>query len=284
VTLGPSGAIEMDPERRRLIERRLGFRFLDEERLEGALTHSSAKTETRPSNERLEFLGDAVIGLVVSHFLYSAFPDRDEGELTRLKSVVVSESALAAEALRLGLDQVVEVGKGIPRRQIPSSILANTFEAVAGAILLDGGLEAARTFILENLAGQLELVVGSRHARNWKSLLQQYTQRAFGVTPTYEVLSSSGPEHGKEFQVAALVEHVSRGRGRGRSKKEAEQEAARAALAALLVDSGAGDLAARVADAASDEELEERLEAEAFAARERRLSGAAPPAEGRAGS
>jgi ribonuclease-3 len=274
----------MDPDRRRLIERRLGFRFLDEERLEGALTHSSAKTEARPSNERLEFLGDAVIGLVVSHFLFSAFPERDEGELTRLKSVVVSESALAAEALRLGLDQVVEVGKGIPRRQIPSSILANTFEAVAGAILLDGGLEAARTFVLENLAGQLELVVGSRHARNWKSLLQQYTQRAFGVTPTYEVVTSSGPEHGKEFQVAALVEQASRGRGRGRSKKEAEQEAARAALVALLVDSGASDLAERVADAASDGGLEERLEAEAFAARERRHSNAAPPAEDRAGS
>lgn len=249
----------MDPERR-AIERCLGFRFSDPELLVRALTHSSAKTETSPSNERLEFLGDAVIGLVVSHFLFVAFPEQDEGELTRLKSVVVSEPSLAEEARRLGLDEAVEVGKGIPRAGIPSSILANVFEAVVGAILLDGGIEAARRFILTNLASSFEMVVGARHARNWKSLLQQLTQRSSGTTPTYQVLGAVGPEHGKEFDVAAIVEGRPLGSGRGRSKKEAEQEAARAALVSLL---GASE-------AASDATIEGRLEEEILALRERR--------------
>ncbi len=234
----------MDDDRRRELERRLAFRFQDVSHLEDALTHSSVKTEQRPSNERLEFLGDAVIGLVVSDFLYDSFPDRDEGELTRIKSVVVSADSLAAEAHRLGLADAVDVGRGMKKDGLPSSILANVFEAIAGAIYLDGGIEHARRFVLVNLAPSIERVLGARTGRNWKSLLQQYTQRLWVVTPTYEVARTVGPDHVKEFEVVALVKGEVRGAGRGRSKKLAEQAAARTALESYLGDGDPVRLAA----------------------------------------
>src|SRR5580658_3909981 len=151
----------MDEERRQALERRLAFRFQDVSILEDALTHSSVKTEQRPSNERLEFLGDAVIGLVVSDFLYDSFPEKDEGDLTRIKSVVVSAEALSAEAKRLGLDEAIDVGRGMKKDGIPASILANVFEAIAGAIYLDGGIEHARRFVLVNLTPSIERVLGA---------------------------------------------------------------------------------------------------------------------------
>ena len=223
----------MDDDRRRELERRLAFRFQDVSHLEDALTHSSVKTDQRPSNERLEFLGDAVIGLVVSDFLYDSFPEKDEGELTRIKSVVVSADSLSAEGQRLGLADAVAVGRGM-----------NVFEAITGAIHLDGGIEHARRFVLLNLAPSIERVLGARTGRNWKSLLQQYTQRLWAVTPTYEVARTAGPDHVKEFEVVALVKGDVRGAGRGRSKKHAEQDAARAALESYLGDGDAVRLAA----------------------------------------
>jgi ribonuclease-3 len=232
----------MDTDPYSPLERRLGVVFRKKEMLESALVHSSAKSEDHPSNERLEFLGDSVIGLVVSHFLFTAFPDRDEGELTRLKSVIVSEAALAHEASRLGLDEDLLLGRGLPRASLPSSILANAFEAIVGALFLDSGVEAVRRFVLLQLSDSMERAVGCHHARNWKSLLQQFTQRLFAVTPTYKIKNSSGPEHVKEFEVVALISSMERGQGRGRSKKDAEQEAARGALADLLgVDSSLSD-------------------------------------------
>ncbi|MEZ0230252.1 MAG: ribonuclease III [Planctomycetota bacterium] len=234
----------MDDDRRRELERRLAFRFQDVSHLEDALTHSSVKTDQRPSNERLEFLGDAVIGLVVSDFLYDSFPEKDEGELTRIKSVVVSADSLSAEGQRLGLADAVAVGRGMKKDGLPSSILANVFEAITGAIYLDGGIEHARRFVLLNLAPSIERVLGARTGRNWKSLLQQYTQRLWAVTPTYEVARTAGPDHVKEFEVVALVKGDVRGAGRGRSKKHAEQDAARAALESYLGDGDAVRLAA----------------------------------------
>jgi ribonuclease-3 len=233
----------VEEEERRDLERRLAFRFQDVSHLEDALTHSSVKTSERPSNERLEFLGDAVIGLVVSDFLYDAFPEKDEGELTRIKSVVVSADALAAEAQRLGLDGDVEVGRGMKKDGIPRSILANVFEAITGAIYRDGGIEHARRFVLRNLEPSIERVLGARSGRNWKSLLQQYTQRLWAVTPTYEVARTVGPDHQKQFQVVALVKGEVKGAGTGPSKKHAEQVAARAALESYLGDGDAARLA-----------------------------------------
>lgn len=211
----------------------LRYRFRDQGLLEQALTHASGKDASRPSNERLEYLGDAVLGMVVGHFLYWAFPALDEGHLTRLRSAVVSTGPLARLAEELGLPAVVRIGKGLSREELPASVLANVMEAVIGAAYLDGGLESVRPMVLWGLCEPMEDELAQRSTRNWKSLLQEHTQQADKVTPTYEVLSASGPDHCKEFVVAALVDGVPRGRGVGSSKKLAEQAAAREALEAL---------------------------------------------------
>jgi ribonuclease-3 len=174
-----------------------------------------------------------VLGVVVGHFLYWAFPKLDEGRLTRLRSAVVSTGPLARLATELGLKDVVRIGKGLSRESLPASVLANVMEAVIGAAYLDGGLESVRPMVLWGLCEPMEDELAERSTRNWKSLLQEHTQQVQRVTPTYEVVSESGPDHQKEFVVAALVDGVERGRGTGASKKLAEQAAARVALEAI---------------------------------------------------
>lgn len=215
------------------LSRRLGYTFRDPGLLERALTHASCKDADHPSNERLEFLGDAVLGLVVAHFLYSAFPDLDEGPLTRVRSAVVSAQSLTQLALELGLDRALRTGRGLKRDELPPSVLANAVEAVIGAMFLDGGLPAARPFILWGLERALEDELVARSERNWKSLLQELTQQADRLTPTYEVAQESGPDHQKEFVIVVRVDGLERGRGAGSSKKAAEQAAARDALERL---------------------------------------------------
>jgi len=212
------------------VEQRLGYRFRDRTRLGLALTHASARDPR--SNERLEFLGDAVLGLVVADFLYAAFPDLDEGPLTRIRSAAVSARALARFARELGLDRAVRLGKGLRRDRLSKAVLANVVEAVIGAVYLDGGLAAVRPIVLWGLEEAIEDELSARGC-NWKSLLQEHTQQAEKVTPTYEVVGERGPDHMKEFVVVALVDGVERGRGQGPSKKAAEQAAAREALEAL---------------------------------------------------
>jgi len=168
------------------------------------------------------------VGLVVSEYLYGALPGVDEGELTRVKSVAVSTRALARCAQTLELQRLVRVNKGISKRGgLPPSILANVFEAVTAAVYLDGGLEEARTFVLQQLTERTAEVLEDRHAQNWKSLLQQVTQRDYSSTPTYRVLREEGPDHRKEFLVAAVIEGVEYEAAVGNSKKDAEQDAAR---------------------------------------------------------
>lgn len=215
------------------LQERLGYQFQDPGLLARALTHASSKDPTNPSNERLEFLGDAVLGLVVAHFLFSAFPEEDEGRLTRLRSAIVSTRALARFGRELGLHEAVRLGKGLQGRHLSGAVVADAVEAVIGAAFLDGGMEAVQPLILWGLAGVIEDTLAQRNARNWKSLLQEHTQQAEKITPTYEVLEESGPDHRKEFVVAALVGGVERGRGRGPSKKIAEQAAAQQALRAV---------------------------------------------------
>jgi ribonuclease-3 len=228
----------------------LSYRFKDVGVLSRALTHSSSKTVALPSNERLEFLGDSVLGLIISEYLYGAHPELEEGEMTQIKSVVVSKPTLAAESDRIKLWSFLSVGKGLLRKVparggssrrgggsqrhgLPASLLANVFEAVIGAIYLDGGLEEARKFVLSNLARQIELVRKSQHKKNYKSILQELLQKNYGLTPVYSVIRERGPEHEKSFEVAALVGGTEYGRARGRTKREAEQNAARAALKRL---------------------------------------------------
>ncbi len=221
-------------ERVRECERDIGYHFGRPRLLMHALTHSSSQNEDLPSNERLEFLGDSVLGLAMSEFLFNFLESGDEGELTQIKSVVVSTATLANESRRLGLDRYYCVGKGMGKRQeLPASLLANVFEAVVAAIYLDGGLDEARRFVVRNLFHQILAVCDDRHEKNYKSLLQQVAQKELGITPSYRVLRQTGPDHRKSFEVVAVIGRTQYPAGSGKSKKEAEQEAARKALRAL---------------------------------------------------
>jgi ribonuclease-3 len=214
------------------LEDRLGHRFRERSLLERALTHASAK-EGGDSNERLEFLGDAVIGLVVAEFLFAAYAELEEGPLTRVRSAVVSAPVLADLARTLGLDAEVRLGKGLERRDLSAAVLANVVEAVVGAVYLDGGLDAARRLVLWGLADAIEGELTARDQRNWKSILQELTQERLREVPGYEVVATRGPDHKKEFEVVARIAGEERGRGAGPSKKAAEQAAAEAAYRAL---------------------------------------------------
>lgn len=220
----------MQPERMQDLEVLLGHSFREKGFLLNALSHSSIKTDRRPSNERLEFLGDSVLGLIVSDALYRRFPEDDEGTLTRIKSQAVSRSTLQRVAVAMGLDRFILVGKGVMKREIPASLLGNLFEAIVGAIYLDAGLAAARKFVMRHLDIIVEEIVQDRAERNYKSMLQHYCQREKGGVPTYRVLAESGPAHSRAFDVAVILNGREFGRARGISKKEAEQGSARAAM------------------------------------------------------
>lgn len=212
----------------------LGYRFKDAQQLEKALRHASIADTRVQSNERLEFLGDAVLGLVVCDHIYRRFEDLMEGELTKIKSGIVSRRTCAEVAMELGLPDLLRLGKGMNGRwDFPSSVAAAVFESIIGAIYLDGGLEPAREFILRHLGPRIERAVKLGHQFNFKSVLQQTLQRLDLHPPTYEVLDEKGPDHAKCFEVC-----VESGARRfepcwGPSKKEAEQQAALAALLEL---------------------------------------------------
>jgi len=220
----------------------IGYLFRREGLLRKALTHSSVKDDKHPSNERFEFLGDAILGMGISEYLFSMLPGNDEGELTRVKSVVVSGESLSRLGLELGLDRFLMVGKGIRlKKEIPRSLVANTVEAVIAAVYLDRGMEAARHFVLDHLHGYVDEVLRDEHReKNYKSLLQQYSQRTFSATPTYHVHTERGPDHSKHFRVAAVVGSHEFPSGRGLAKKEAEQDAARLALEVLANERNRG--------------------------------------------
>ena len=223
-----------DLRRLEMCESRIRYRFRNPDHLLQALTHSSIKSIEKPCNERMEFLGDSVLGVVITEFLFNFYQELSEGDLTQIKSVVVSTSTLASESQRLELDVAYSVGKGVTtKKQLPTSLLANVFEAVVGAIYLDGGIQAARDFCLRNLYHQIMTVNQNRHPLNYKSLLQQYLQKSAGRTPTYRVVGESGPDHSKTFKVQAMVGKRKLGIGAGKNKKEAEQAAAQVSLEAL---------------------------------------------------
>jgi ribonuclease-3 len=220
----------MQPEKIQDLEVLLGHSFRVKNFLVNALSHSSIKNEHRPSNERLEFLGDSVLGLIVSDALYRRFPKSDEGTLTRIKSQAVSRATLQRVATAMGLERFILVGKGVAKREIPGSLLGNLFEAIVGAIYLDSGLAASRKFILRHLDVVINEIVEDRAEKNYKSLLQHHCQREFGAVPSYRVLREAGPAHNRAFDVAVVVSGKEYGRARATAKKEAEQGAARAAM------------------------------------------------------
>jgi ribonuclease-3 len=217
-------------------QERIGYHFKDPALLAAALTHSSSANMRRDSNERLEFLGDAVLGLVVCHHLYQRLPEAMEGDLTKIKSAVVSRRACARVAQSLALPSVLHCGQGMDvGDDMPRSLAAAALESLVGAVFLDGGFEVAREFILKHAAEELRQAIGSEHHFNFKSQLQQYAQREMGCTPNYNVLDEKGPDHAKCFEVAASIGQRHFPSAWGPSKKDAEQKAAWAALVTLGV-------------------------------------------------
>ncbi len=215
-------------------EERIGYTFKDKALLRSALTHASGAHHRLASNERLEFLGDAILGAVICEVLFQQYPELLEGDLTNIKSVVVSRQTCAKVSDRLGLEEFLILGKGMTTHPtIPPSLLADVFESLLAAIYLDGGDAPSREFITNNMQPEIELAAGGDYVGNFKSMLQQLAQRDHGTTPTYPLLDEKGPDHSKCFKISAQI-----GRNRyhpawGRNKKEAEQRAARNALSEL---------------------------------------------------
>lgn len=216
-------------------QRNLRYTFNNHAWLEKALTHPSNRFRDGRSNERMEFLGDAILGMIISEHLFESFIDRQEGHLTRVKSFVVSGPPLARRSRELKLDEFVSVGKGmIDNGKLPDSVMSNVFEAIVAAIYIDGGLPEARRFVLDNLAGEIARVEANEHEQNYKSILQQFVQRELSGTPTYRVIGHSGPDHERSFQVEAVINGKPYESAWGRSKKEAEQRAAELTYDILL--------------------------------------------------
>jgi ribonuclease III len=218
------------------LEEALGIRFRDAALREAALTHRSFAFEqgVEPTNERLEFLGDAVLGLVITDLAYRRFPDLSEGELAKLRAAVVNMGVLADVAAELGLGEQVLLGKGeqLSGGRQKASILADAMEAVLGAVYLDHGLEAAGELIRRLFWPRMEAYARGEGGRDYKTDLQELAAQDYGRIPEYRV-AEEGPDHQKEFTATVYVAGHKRGVGVGRSKKEAEQQAAREAFIEL---------------------------------------------------
>lgn len=225
----------INPEKLSDCQLAIGYFFNNTEVLEKALTHTSCKLENNFSNERLEFLGDAILGMIISDYLFKTLSGCNEGELTKIKSVVVSQSTLAKVSVEAQLKDFLIVGRGLHDRNFfPKSLLANVFEAVIAAIYIDGGLVPAYNFTVRYLKKEVDIVCKDQHEKNYKSILQQYSQREYGVTPCYQVLQQIGPDHGKSFEIRVVIKNNEYGKGWGKSKKEAEQYAAKETLKMIL--------------------------------------------------
>jgi len=212
----------------------LRYTFREPELLIRCLTHASAARTRLESNERLEFLGDAILGAIICEYLFERYPESSEGELTRIKSVVVSRQTCARITNDLGLLPYLVLGKGIAtHNQVPDSVLATTFEALLGGIYIDGGYAPAREFVLWAVGDDVERAAECAIGVNYKSQLQQRTQRTLGETPCYQLIEEKGPDHSKHFKVSAVVGERKFPPAWGPSKKMAEQHAAHNALAEL---------------------------------------------------
>jgi len=222
------------------LEAALRYPFRDRRRLEEALTHASSLNERRGGgprrdNERLEFLGDAVLDLIISEALVERHPEATEGALSKMRARLVSEAALAQVARRVGLGRFLQLGRGeeLSGGRDKTSLLADAFEAVVAAVYADGGYDAARRTVLALLEPELSAESGSVGGVDYKTQWQEYCQQRFGRLPLYLVTHESGPDHRKVFQVELMIDGRCYGQGTGRSKKEAEQQAAKTALEQL---------------------------------------------------
>ena len=222
------------------LEEAIGYRFHNISLLQNALTHSSFANErwhnSLLSNERLEFLGDSILGMLVAEYLYRNFPDRPEGELTRMRADMVCEKTLASVAARIHLGDHLMLGHAEEQRggRSRDSILADAVESVIAACFLDGGIEAAQKFIRTFIL--VEVPVSQMHNTDYKTKLQELVQQKKNQVLSYTLTGESGPDHDKHFIVAVSLNGGMVGQGEGRSKKRAEQEAARAAIRNLFPD------------------------------------------------
>ena len=225
------------PKELSLLESRLGHVFSDSSLLRTALTHSSYSNELRAHgvfiayNERMEFLGDAVLQIVTSEYLFTKYPDMPEGDLSPVRAGAVCEEALYRYAKEISLGNYLLLGKGEEHDgRNKKSILADAFEAVLAALFLDGGIGAVKPFLLPILSEEIEVIVRTASYKDYKTELQQFIQADRGEHPDYFVVSESGPAHKKLFEVEAMLNSNVIGKGKGASKREAEQQAAREAL------------------------------------------------------
>jgi ribonuclease-3 len=236
------------PERKRelqLFERHAKIRFRRLEFLNQAFSHRSFAHELGElgeNNERLEFLGDSVLGLVVAEYVYATLPDQPEGELARIKSFVVSEASLSEIARGLRVDNFILIGKGeeYSGGRSKKTILADCLEAIIGAYYLDSGFPAAEGFVHAMLIPEINKVLENRHAKDYKTLLQEFVQKRMKTYPRYRVVQKTGPDHDKTFWIEVHVGDRSFGAGKGKNKKEAEQEAARLAYENMTAEKPAG--------------------------------------------
>lgn len=224
----------MTPENLEAAQSVIGYRFNNYEVLVRALTHASIAGSRQESNERLEFLGDSVLGLICCEMIYALFPEYLEGEMTKVKSTVVSRQTCAAIARELGLEKFLLLGKGMQtQRELPQSLAAACVESIVAAIYLDGGLEPVRLFLSPLLDPIIRRAASSGHQENYKSVLQQHAQQQMGESPSYVVLDEKGPDHAKCFEVCVEIGGKRFSACWGQSKKQAEQQAALNALSEL---------------------------------------------------
>jgi ribonuclease-3 len=220
-------------------EQDAGVAFNDLNLLRQAFTHRSYLNEHRGEvsghNERLEFLGDAVLELISTHYLYEKYPQQAEGELTAYRAALVNAVTLSEVAAGLGMNDYLLLSRGEAKDngRARGVLLANAFEALIGAIYLDQGYDGAKEFITKHLFPKIDEILSKRLWQDAKSALQEKAQDTEGVTPSYSVIRESGPDHDKQFVVGVYVRETLLGQGEGKSKQEAEQAAARAALASL---------------------------------------------------
>jgi ribonuclease-3 len=222
--------------------KRLSLRFGNFGLLDMAFHHRSFSNEShggiRYNNERLEFLGDTVLGLSVAAFLYKTFPDKTEGELSKIKSVVVSEMTLSQIAFSAGIDSLLILGKGeeLSGGRQKKAILADALEAVIGAVYIDSGYAPADKFVLSLITPEIAKVHEKRHRHDYKTLLQEYCQKKFKYYPEYVLVRKTGPDHDRTFVVSVRLGDSEYGPAQGKNKKEAEQAAARVACETLHID------------------------------------------------